>query len=228
MPTLSFVDRQRLERSDARWRQQRHATAAHISGCRSSPMWTEAAARRDRWAETTSRSPSRSIRRRPRGTAPSPRSPCRSRRRAVSHRAARPQNEFRLIRLDETRHQMSSGSEGSISAVAWPAAAAARRPMIVSELTPQSRKTSRLSFGGDALGEIKARSREALRASASCRCDRHRPPATPRGAGSAEEVRRRRGPNRSSQLWTRSIHWRSSHPPHTMRPPSTPMICPVT
>ena len=72
------------ERSDARWRRQRHATAAHISGCRSSPMWTEAAARLGRWAETTDRSPSRSIRRRPRGTAPSPRSPCRLRRRAVS------------------------------------------------------------------------------------------------------------------------------------------------
>ena len=72
-------------------------------------------------------------------------------------RAARPQNEFRLIRLDETRQHVF-GSDGSISAVAWPAAAAARRPMIVSELTPQSRKTRRFCSEAIAL----ARSRLAV------------------------------------------------------------------
>ena len=111
------------------------------------------------------------------------------------------QNEFGLIRFDETRHQVFRerriNQRGRM--------AGRRRGKKADDrfgIDAAEQKDQALSFGGDVLGEIKACVREAPRASASCRCGRHRPPATPRGAGSAEEVRRRRGPNRSLQLWT--------------------------
>ncbi len=199
-------------RSGGRWRQWRHATAARISDCRSFRMWRAGAARRGRLRADDgpsslaihSMTPARLS-----SELEVPRTVCDG-----AHffaKVARPKNDFRLIGLDQTRQHVFGGRGiDQRGRVAGGGRGKQTDQCFGIHATEQKHQT--LSLRRRFSLRDRGSRREAPRGSARCRCGRHKSPAPPRAARSAEAVRRRQGRDRSSQLWTRLTHWRFFQP----------------